>query len=99
MRVVFANKKLERLAHDRSYTWKYSQEVAEAYRLRLQALESAGDVRDVPHLGSVRLEKLKGSRRRQWSMRLTGPWRLVLQFRRDEQGQLAVVIEVVDYHR
>jgi len=99
LRVVFANRKLQRLAKDLSYTWKYSREVASSYRLRVQMLESAQDVRDIPDLKSIHLEKLKGGRSHQWSMRLTGPWRLIARFVYSGRTRVAVMIEIVDYHR
>ena len=32
-------------------------------------------------------------------MRLSGPWRLLLEFVRDETGKIVVIIDIVDYHR
>lgn len=96
---MFANKHLQRLAQDEGYRWKLGPEIADAYRRRIEMLAHAEEVSDIPNLRSINLEKLKGDRRGQWSLRLRGPWRLIMRFMIDAQGRVAIIIDVVDYHR
>lgn len=99
LRVLFANRKLERLKEDQGYTGGFSSDVVKAFRRRIDLILSADDERSFPRIGAVSFEKLKGDRRNQWSMRLSGPWRLLLEFVRDETGKIVVIIDIVDYHR
>ena len=46
---------------------------------------------DIPGL---RLHRLRGPRRGQWSVRVSGNWRIVFRFRDGE----AVDIDLIDYH-
>jgi toxin HigB-1 len=61
---------------------------------RLQLLDATSRLEDIPSLGSVGLHKLTGNRRGQWSMTISGPWRLVFKFRDGD----AYDVEIVDYH-
>lgn len=99
MRVVYANKKLERLEYDSGYTGGFSREVVRAFRRRVDLIRVAQDERDFPYFGAVCFEKLKGDRRGQWSMRLAGRWRLILHLAYDEAGKIVVILDIVDYHR
>jgi proteic killer suppression protein len=61
---------------------------------RLQLLDAATSIDEIPPLASVGLHRLKGSRKGQWAMTINGPWRLVFEFRRGD----AYHVEIVDYH-
>ena len=47
---------------------------------------------------SLNLEKLKGDRTGQYSIRLNDQFRLILTFRTEDDGRVVVVLELVDYH-
>jgi len=96
---LYANKKLERLYFDSVYTGGFSHDVVRAFRKRVDLIRAARDEREFPRLGAVNFEKLKGDRRGQFSMRLPGRWRLILQIAYDEAGKEIVVLDIVDYHR
>jgi len=96
---VFANKKLERLYFDSAYSGGFSRYVIRAFRKRVDLIQAARDEREFPRVGAVGFEKLKGDRRGQFSMRLAGRWRLILQIAYDEAGKEIVVLDIVDYHR
>jgi len=98
LRVLFANKKLDRLEYDSTYTGGFSRDVVRSFRKRLDLIRAAQDERDFPHLGAVCYEKLKGDRRGQWSMRLAGRWRLILQYAYDDAGKIVVILDIADYH-
>ena len=47
---------------------------------------------------AMRLEKLKGDRKGQNSIRLNDQWRLIVEFEGKDQNTTVNIIEVVDYH-
>ena len=53
---------------------------------------------DLQAMRSLNLEKLKGTRTGQYSIRLNDQFRLILKFRTDDDGRVVVVVELVDYH-
>ena len=59
----------------------------------LVALQDAGAPRDVTESG-WRIHPLRGNRRGQWSVRVSGNWRIVFRFQDSE----AVDIDLIDYH-
>jgi proteic killer suppression protein len=61
---------------------------------RLQLLDAVRSMDEIPPLASIRLHKLKGSRKGQWAITINGPWRLVFEFRDGD----AYNVEIVDYH-
>lgn len=63
-------------------------------QLRLQMLDAAGALDQIPPLASIGLHKLGGDRKGQWAMKISGPWRLCFRF---EAGH-AYAVEIVDYH-
>lgn len=66
----------------------------EKAKARLQLLDAVQSLSEVPSLASVRLHKLKGSRKSQWAMIINGPWRVVFEFRNGD----AFDVEIADYH-
>jgi len=60
---------------------------------RLGAAASLGDVANFP---GHRLEKLKGDRKGQWSVRINDQWRIC--FKWDEGAAGPADVEIVDYH-
>jgi proteic killer suppression protein len=61
---------------------------------RLQLLDAMQSLREVPSLTSISLHRLHGDRKGQWSMTISGPWRLVFTFRDGD----AYDVEITDYH-
>lgn len=75
-----------------------SAELVRAYRKVVGLLYEAAHDQELRAFKSLRLEKLKGKREGQSSLRLRGGDRLIIRFRTDPQGRVVVVIEIVDYH-
>lgn len=92
MIVSFANRATERFAVDGKSKFT-GMDVARAMA-RLQVLNAAASLEDIPPLKSVGLHALAGDRQGQWAMTINGPWRLVFQFR---DGN-AEDVQIVDYH-
>ena len=77
MKLVFANKELQQMAYDPRYLGKWSIAIINSYRRRITQIESAITRHDLYALKSLRLEKLRGSRKDQHSMRLNDQYRLI----------------------
>ena len=60
---------------------------------RLQALHTAFSVNDMDIPG-WRLHPLKGSRAKQWSITVSGNWRIVFEFKEGD----AYIVNYEDYH-
>ncbi len=72
--------------------------MVKAFRLRMQGIRSAVDERDIRAMKSWRLEKLKGQRQHQHSVRLNRQYRLILEFI-DAGGTKEVrIVSIEDYH-
>lgn len=63
---------------------------------KLLILDTATSIRDLESPPRNRLEKLKGDRGGQWSIRINDQWRLVFDW--DEAGNEAHNVEILDYH-
>jgi len=90
---TFANKETERL-FQRNPVKRFASSVRQpALRklLLLDAAESLGDLRIPP---GNRLEKLRGDRRGQYSIRINDQWRICFRWERGD----AYEVEIVDYH-
>jgi proteic killer suppression protein len=68
------------------------------YRKKLAVIDASTDERDLRAMRSLRLEKLVGDRAGQHSIRLNDQWRLIVRLESDDEGQKAIIVEVVDYH-
>jgi toxin HigB-1 len=90
--VSFTNRATERFAREGKS--KFSGMDISKAMARLQVLNAASSLDDIPPLKSVGLHALVGGRQGQWAMTINGPWRLVFSFR---DGN-AEDVEIVDYH-
>lgn len=61
---------------------------------KLDLLDAAPDMRTLGTLPGTRLEKLKGSRIGQYSIRINGQWRICFEW----HNEAAYGVEIVDYH-
>jgi proteic killer suppression protein len=63
-------------------------------RRKLLYLDEAEDLQDLLAVPGNRLEKLKGSRSGQYSIRINDQWEICFEW----DGQKAHQVEIVDYH-
>ena len=61
---------------------------------KLRMLDATCQLRDLAAVGGNRLEKLKGNREGQYSMRINGQWRICFVWKEGD----AFEVEIVDYH-
>ena len=96
MQVRFRTNQLARLADDeRAAARKWGAAVAARYIEAIDTLEAAHGLNDLRRSSGLRLERLKGKRRDQHSIRLGGQWRLILV---EPAGGDGVVVEEVSNH-
>jgi len=99
MLLEFEDDDLRRLYTDRDFRLpRLGSDLTEQYRRKVALIANAADERDLRNVRSLRFEKLVGKRDGQYSIRLNDQYRLILRLRTDDDGRVAVVIEVVDYH-
>ncbi len=99
MVVSFADDNLERLETEAIYTAGLAPGLVRAFRLRMQAIRTAVDERDLRVMKSHHIEKLSGSRQHQHSMRLNDQFRLILEIQGAGPDKVIRVIGIEDYHR
>ena len=88
----FRHKGLERLFATGD-TRGISAQHAEWIRVLLTALNASTNPAGMNMPGS-RLHRLKGKRKGQWAVSVSGNWRLVFEF----DGENATNVDLVDYH-
>lgn len=99
MLLEFRNQELQRLYAELDFRLSWmGPDLTKQYRKKMALIASAADERDLANMRSLRFEKLRGRRAKQYSVRLDSHYRLILQLRTDRSARVAVIIEVVDYH-
>ena len=68
--------------------------IARVAARRLQAIDFAGAIEDLQNPPGNRLEKLKGDRAGQWSIRINGQYRVCFRWDRNDAWD----VEIVDDH-
>lgn len=77
--------------------YKFAKRVIEKYKLRIGQLIDAPDLITIGQIRSLNLEKLKGDRKGQLSIRVDNQFRIC--FRELDRSTVSVeVLELTDYH-
>lgn len=98
MEVRFGNADLERLEIDPGYLGGWPLGIVRAFRKRLNFVRQAVSERDLYAWKSLHIEKLKGDRQGQESMRLNDQWRLIFVMEGEGQEKCLTVLGIEDYH-
>ncbi len=100
MRIRFADDELLRLYFDEGYYPKrMDRALATAFRKKVAILEAAENELALRQLRSLNFKKLKGKRAGQHSIRINDQWQLIFTFLDGGSSRIALLIEIVDYHR
>lgn len=83
-----------RALFERQPVFKISADIQRAALRKLKMLDAAATLADLTVLPANRLEKLKGRRAGQYSIRINDQWRICFRFQNSE----ATFVEIVDYH-
>lgn len=78
----------------REYSSKFPREIQIIARRKLSMLDAASNLGDLKVPPSNRLEKLKGNRKGDYSIRVNDQWRVCFRFNNGEASN----VEIVDYH-
>ena len=89
----FKCKETERIFH-RNYSRKFSKDINELSLRKLRMINRALLINDLKVPPGNRLEKLKGDRTGQYSIRINDQFRICF----NGSGQDAFNVEIVDYH-
>ncbi len=89
----FKDKETEKV-YERLYSKKFQQEIQRTALRKLRMLNSARSLQDLLSPPGNRLEKLKGNRTGQHSIRINDQWRICFAWR----GSDAFEVEITDYH-
>ena len=73
---------------------KLPHDIQKTARRKLLYLQDAEDLRDLLAPPGNRLEKLKGNREGQYSIRINNQWRICFRW----ENNYALDVEIVDYH-
>lgn len=77
--------------------FKFAKHIVEKYKLRIGQLIDAPDLKTMGQIKSLNLEKLKGDRKGQFSIRVDNQFRIC--FRELNENEITVeIIEITDYH-
>ena len=99
MDIEFQDSELEDMAFNVRYAGRWAQVVVRAYRKVMTLILNAKDRRDLYGLGkSLSLEKLKGKRKHQHSMRLNDQYRLIVEFKSKKNKEIVAIVNIEDYH-
>lgn len=89
----FADKETEKI-FGREFSRKLPNDIQRIARRKLEVLDAAESLNDLRVPPSNRLEKLKGERVHQHSIRINDQWRICFEWR----GTDAFEVEIIDYH-
>lgn len=97
MLVTFRTNLLERCSEDTglaSRTWPIG--VATNYINSILTIRAARNIHDLYRIRSLRLSRKRGTRKGQFTIRLSNRWRLVLKF--NDAGDRATIWEVTNHY-
>lgn len=89
----FASRETERVFNGQ-VSKKLPRDIQRTARRKLLYLQDAADLRDLLAPPGNRLEKLRGDREGQYSIRINDQWRICFRWQEDR----ALDVEIVDYH-
>ena len=98
MDVEFATDDLDRLETDPKFAAGLPPGVVKGYRKAMQCIRGATDERDLRALRGLRLEKLKGNKEGQYSLRCNDQYRLIVKFEGKGEAKTVQIVEILDYH-
>ena len=93
MIISFGNKETEKIWNAERVK-KFPNEIQDIARRKLRMLNNSQNIADLQIPPSNRLEKLKGSLKDFYSIRINNQWRIVFKWNTGN----ASVVEIIDYH-
>ena len=98
MDITYKNKKIRKVCTDANAAEKmYGRKMAEKIQQRIDQITAADSVEMLIEFHIGRCHPLKQNRKGQYAVDLVHPYRLVFE-KKGEEIQIAIVLEIVDYH-
>lgn len=98
MDIEFQKTDLEQMAYDSNYTGNWPSSIVRAYRKTVNLIDKAENFQVLGAFRGLRLKKLKGKRKHQYSMRLNDQYRLIVEVAKKNNREVITIINVEDYH-
>ena len=100
MKLVYDDDDLRRLAKDSSFHLKkFDQQVERGYRKAIGLLEEASSQQELRNFKALRLEKVDHDFPGCHSVRTSGKWRLIIEFRELDDNEIIAVIKLTNHYR
>jgi proteic killer suppression protein len=91
---TFKNKETEKIFR-RNYSKKYPSDIHRIAFRKLRMINRAQNINDLRAPPANRLEKMKGNRSGQYSVRINDQWRICFEWYDND----AFKVDIVDYHK
>ncbi len=98
MRFRFDDGDLGKICTEAKNSHKHGASVVRALRKLVQVIQAAPDERTLRGMRSLHLEKLKGPKAHQHSMKLDDQWRLVIEIEGKGPEKVVAIVSIEDYH-
>ncbi len=98
MEVRHEDGSLERLETEESYNGGFDRIIVRGFRKTMNLIRNAPDERELLARRGLRLERLKGNRSHEHSLRINQQWRLIVEFEEGTRGSRIVIKKIEDYH-
>lgn len=98
MEFEIADSELEDMAYSGKYKGRWPDSIVKAYRKRVTLIKQAKNSMDLYALHSLCLEKLKGKRQHEHSIRLNNQYRLIVEFATRDKKETIIIKKIEDYH-
>ena len=93
MIISFGNKETEKIWNGERFK-KFPNEIQDIARRKLRMLNNSQNIADLQIPPSNRLEKLKGSLKDFYSIRINNQWRIIFKWNTGNASE----VEIIDYH-
>lgn len=98
MKVRHASANTALIETDKAHKTGLPVAVIASARRKLRFLRQAVDERDIRAMKSLKLEKLLGARKGDYSLRVNDQWRITLSFDDTRSSREIVILTIEDYH-
>lgn len=92
------SKKLRKMYETGEGAHKYPPSVVDNFFDKMQLLDMANNKHDLERFPSLGFHQLKGKRKEQYAVWLTGNWRLTMIIKEDAESKYLLILKIVDYH-
>ena len=98
MRIMFANRKLEKMYLEGTGAERLPESVYVSFVDLIRFIIAIPDERILYNIPGLRPEKLRGKRKFDRSLRLNQQFRLIYRIEKDTDGNFFFVLDLEDYH-